>query len=200
MPDEPATKEPASVTVSLGASGAYPPVEFGGKTYLLGHPSQIAKANYEVEVIEAEKRSIAAGVQFGVMTPAEAVAEKARLSAALARGDHKTGKPLWMAYALMDPTTGDTSKVGTGFIIFVYTLFKQKHPEITLTETQAIWDGAQDDLKLALQQVVPDFFAWTGGILGLPPEGLAELAAVAKTLAAKLAPPTPTTPKFTPSS
>lgn len=187
------TEEPASVTVALGAAGVFPPVEYDGKTYLLGHPTQVAKADYELGVVEAEKRSIAAQLRHGLITPAEASVEKSKLGIALDRGDHKTGKKLWLSYVFRDPETGDTSRWMTGLLVFVHCLFRQNHPAITFPEVQAIADGAADDLKLALKQVTPAFFRWSGGLLGLPPEKIEELVGVATQAVGEMF-PTPPTP------
>lgn len=194
--------EPTSVTVSLGASGVCPPVEFGGKTYRLGHPTQVAKADYELGIIEAEKRSIAQQLKHGIISPAEAAAERSKLGSALDRGDQKAGKPLWLAYTFGHPETGDTSRVMTGLMIYVHGLFRQNHPDLTFADVGAIWDGAGEDLKLAMKQVVPSFFTWAADAMSLPPDARAQIAATVETMLGGMfpVPATSTTPTPTLSS
>jgi hypothetical protein len=132
---------------ALGDAGAHPTVTLDGKTWTVGHPTQKAKSELELFVIAAAKKNLAD--LRPTMSEAEWVQEQEELRLQLYGRAWQTWGKLWAA--LTNGPLGDA--------LFLASLLKDQHPEVTLDAAERLWLGANDDCRLALSIVVPDFFA-----------------------------------------
>ena len=178
----------------LGASGACPAVEWDGKTYTLGHPTQHAKDEYCAALLAAEKGAIDAQFARGWITAAERAARYEALGARADRLEHKTGGPLWLEYAGLRPDGADPAaaerKFLAGLQLFVWSLFREHHPDVSVQTVREMFAGCPDLVKLAVRRVVPNFFDWLAEALRVPRAALdGPLGPVLEGLEAALAGP-----------
>lgn len=182
MPDTAPDDTPAAVGDALGAAGACPAIDFNGKAYRLGHPTQQAKARFEQAVVDAELSNFRTQLARGFVTQAEYDEKIDRLGGQCDRREHAVGGPLWLKY-----TVG--REVMAGWQLHVWSLFAENHGDITPADVRAMMADDPAALRLLVRRTVPPFFEWVGGALKLPPEKVAAL--LAQVMAA-LDPPTPT--------
>jgi hypothetical protein len=136
------------VGAALGDGGACPTVIdlADGKVWTVGHPTQRAKSELELFVIAAAKKNLED------MRPAlsedEYAQEKELLRLQLFGRHWQTWGPLWAS--VTNGPLGDAA--------FLASLAKPHHPEMTLETAERLWLSANDDCRLALLIVVPDFF------------------------------------------
>lgn len=173
--------------LALGDAGACPVVEWEGARYTLGHPTQKAKTLYQNEIVEAERRGLDAQLARKWVTPAKYDEKLDDLGRAVERGDHLPGGPLWAKYAVGAETPA-------GVVTFLWSLFAQHHPALTVADVRRMAEGSPGLVRLAVRRVVPGFFEWVGEALNLPPDARAALTRqVADRLAAVYPDPTPPT-------
>lgn len=156
----------------LGAAGACPAVEWRGGTYTLGHPTQAAKDRYCDALLDAERGAIDAQFARGWITAAEKADKYDALGLRADQLEHKTGGPLWREYA-----GGNGKKFLAGMHLFVWSLFREHHPDVTVATVREMFAGCPDLLKLAVRRVVPGFFDWLAEGLSVPRPELDRLTA-----------------------
>lgn len=146
---------------ALGAAGAAPTVEWNGKTYTLGHPTQRAKDRYCESLVDAEAAALKALADRRLITPAKYDERLESLGARIDRLEHRTGGPLWLEYAA-------GSKVQTGLELFVWSLFREHHDDVTPADVRAMFAGCPALVKLAVRRVLPGFFDDLAAATGVP--------------------------------
>lgn len=169
--------QPVPVQVALGAFGECPSFEWRGKTYTLGHPTQIVKAVYENAIADAEVSLYQTQLERKWITPAKFDEKLDSLTARIdaPRCEHHTGGPLWMEYTLGE-------KCATGNVLFLLSLFRLHHPDLTTVDVRAMLTEIPALVRFHMRKVVPSFFEWAPGCLSLTPEQMQEV----RTLVAKI--------------
>jgi hypothetical protein len=189
--------EPDSVPVqlALGEWGVSPTFEWRGKSYALGHPTQVKKAVYENALADAEKAHLDSQLARGWVTPAKYDEKLDALTAAIdgPRFEHMAGGAIWMDYAF-------GAKAQTGTVLFLWSLFAPNHPDLTPADARAMLEDAPALVRFHLRKVVPSFFEWAAAQLQAPPEAMARVREAIAGALAGLEPPTPGTPTDTPPS
>lgn len=135
------------VGLELGDSGPCPKIVHKDKTWLLGHPTQRAKAELELLVIEQAKRNLEA--VRPVLSAAEYRAEENELRMAIRGGHHKTWGPLWVAI-----NNGPDTNT-----LFLTSLLRERQLEAKVEDAERLWDECAEEVKDALALVVPSFYA-----------------------------------------
>lgn len=182
------TNETVPVQTALGEAGACPKIEWQGKTYTVGHPTQKAKALFEDGIVESEKRGLDSLLARRLITAAKYDERLESLGKKIDRREHAAGGALWMQYAV-----GSDAESGAGTMLFFWSLIAQHHDGFTLDDCRQMAEESAASVKLALRRVVPAFFQAVGEVLRLPPEAMEALrAAVAAQLDRLL--PTGSTP------
>lgn len=168
--DEAEPLDAVPVQVALGSWGVCPSFDWKGKKYTLGHPDQIKKALYENAIADAEKQHLDSQLERKWISQAKYDAKLDELTAAIDGPvfAHMAGGAIWMEYAF-------GSKAQTGTMIFLWTLFAQNHPDMTVADAQAMLRDSPTLIRFHLRKVVPSFFEWTAGQLQAPPEAMAKI-------------------------
>lgn len=135
------------VGAELGDAGPCPTVNYGGRVWSVGWPTQRAKAELEGLVYQVAKRNIDELRPF--MTADEYKAESAALQSSVRGGQHKTWGPLWVAV-----NNGPDTNT-----LFLLSLLRERHPEAQFADAAGMWATATDDVQTAMAQVIPGFFA-----------------------------------------
>ncbi len=151
----------AGIGPILGAAGACPTITHKGKEWSVGWPTQKAKTELEMLVINTVKKNLDdAKIAY---TPAEFEEEKAILRSLIRGGQFKTWGTLWK----------DVCQGTEQFPLYIYCLVKTKHPEFTYAMMSEIWNEQPEDCLDAFSVVMPDFFmilvSGLPNILGLSP-------------------------------
>lgn len=134
------------VQTILGQAGACPIVEWAGKRWKIGHPTQGAKAILEELCAAQATQEITRQKRF---TPAQAYAENvAELGRAIRKGEYRTWHPGW------------TDIIGglDGDLLFLMSLMVPWDEAITLGDVRALHDAKGDEVHLAVARVTPPFF------------------------------------------
>lgn len=124
-------------------------VQYEGRTYRLGFPTQAAKARYENLVLKAETDMVLRQKAF--LPPDDYQMRCDKLSEQINGRAFATGEPLWMKYSLSP----------TGWLLWVQSLFGEHHPEITAEDVVKLLSAKGEEVRFLLGAVVPSFFAWT---------------------------------------
>jgi hypothetical protein len=138
--------ETPSIGVMLGAAGGCPEVEFKGKTWKVGHPTQTTKATLERLVVAKATREITALKQD--LPPNEYAEMFEGHRKAVSAGKFKTWSEDWQAIAF--------APENLHFILL--SLLRENHPEASERDAKDLFTSAKEDVEIALAQVVPDFF------------------------------------------
>lgn len=147
----------AGIGPALGDAGPCPVIQFNNKKWVVGHPTQVAKLELEYLVIEVAQANIDV---FKRRDPAKYEEKCKLLDLQIEGGHHKTGGELW-AIANNGPD---------GQPLFLASLLKEKHPEVTLDDARAMFRREQRQVRRALALVVPAFFEILADDLPLTPE------------------------------
>lgn len=159
----------ASTGDVLGAAGACPEIEHGGKVYRLGYPTGGARATLEELVAKYADDSLLA--LRGVYAPERFAAEMEAHNARLRRREYRVGRAIW------NEVMGDEEAAG---LLFALALFRQNHPDLTADDLRGLMAAEPDRVKAALIRVVPDFLRGLGRELSLTPRQTEELTAQAQ--------------------
>ena len=135
-----------SIGAALGAAGAAPVVAHAGKVWTVGHPTQRAKTELEQLVVQASQQAL--DDLKPALRPAQWEAKRVELDAQLFGRHWQTWGSLWSTV-----TNGPQ-----GFPLFLLSLARPHHPEMTVADAEALWANANRACRLALMVVVPDFF------------------------------------------
>ncbi len=154
--DEPTTD--AGIGPALGDAGVCPRITFKGKTWTMGHPTQKAKLELELLVIEVAQKNIDDAKR--ALRPGQYEAKCKTLDLQIEGGAYKTGGELW-----------NTVNNGPhGQALFLTSLLRELHPEAELADGLAMWRGEQRQVRRALALTVPDFFTVLADDLPLTPD------------------------------
>lgn len=134
-----------TVTNLLGDAGASPTVSYKGKTWTIGHPTQKAKADLEILVVERAKQNLEDARP--ALTEEEYAAERKDLSAHIKARTWKTFGELWNA--LCSGPCGNP--------LFLLTLMRPHHQDATYQDAETLWLNANADCCDAMAVVVPGF-------------------------------------------
>lgn len=137
---------PEGAMAALGAEVPPPVVQWNGKAWQIGHPTQGAKALLERLVLQSIEANLEAS--RGVLSEKRFAAEDAKVSAIVQARAWATFGAAWLA-ALNGPMS---------FPLFLCSLVQQHHPEFTPEAAQAMWLAQNRECRTALVQVLPDFF------------------------------------------
>lgn len=173
------------VSAELGDAGPCPVVQYKGRAWHIGWPTQNAKGTLEGLVYQVSRQNIEDMKPF--MSPAEYAEERAALRVALHAGQHKTWGELWTAVQ-----RGPDSNT-----LFLLSLLREKHPDATLADARALWTGdAICDVKDAMALVIPNFYLLLVPELPVSPEQRQQIAAASAAMfhETMAAPPSTTTP------
>lgn len=147
----------AGIGPAIGDAGPCPKIVFNGKTWTIGHPTQVAKVELELLVIDVAQANIDA---FKRRDPAKHEAKSKLLDLQIEGGHHKTGGELWAT----------VNNGPDGQPLFLASLLKENHPEITLADAKAMFRQEQRQVRRALALTVPSFFEILANDLPLTPE------------------------------
>lgn len=175
---------PDSQQSSLGSAGACPEIVFQGKTWRIGHPTQRAKSALE-ELATA--KAVAEVRALKTIVPADAYGELfSELATRVSAGDYRTWGAGWQRI-IFTPANA---------YMFLLSLLRERHPDATEADAQALASNCREEVELALARVVPDFFTMLVDCQrDMTAEQKATVMAALRPLFAKLAPQaTPTPP------
>lgn len=131
----------------LGAAGPCPTVTHNGKTWQIGHPTQNAKATLEILVVEAAQRNI--DKLKSSLSVARYEAKCAALDTKIEGGHHRTWGSLWRS----------VNSGPDGTALFLLSLLREKHPEATFEDAEALLRDEPRGTGRAFMQVAPAFFS-----------------------------------------
>lgn len=134
----------AGVGAVLGDAGGPVAFDWSGKTYTLDHPTQKAKEALEVLVLEQAEDDYQRFLSLGPKFANRA----ADLDAQIFGRQWATWGKLWVSY----------SSGPDGAPLFLLSLLRAAHPELTLSDARLLWNAQPRGLRLALARVLPDFF------------------------------------------
>ncbi len=149
----------------LGASGASPTIDYAGKVWKVGHPTQKAKSELECLVAACAYENVEK--LRGVLPAALFKAKSDALDQQIYGGQQRTWGPLWSA----------VNSGPDGTPLFLLSLLRQHDEKATLADARGMWRDKNREVNLALAQVIPDFFTLMADDLPVPPEQRAELIA-----------------------
>ncbi len=153
----------------LGAAGESPTVEWDGKVYTLGHPTQRAKDRYCESLLDAEAARLRALFDRKLITQAKYDDRLETLGGRIDDLEHKTGGPLWREYSAGD-------KFLKGLHLFVLALFREHHDDLTAATVREMFEGCPALIRLAIRRVIPNFFDWIAEALKVPRDKFEEMA------------------------
>lgn len=172
---------PQGVMPLLGDAGPAPTVAFNKKTWTIGHPTQRAKAELEKLVVDVSRQNLED--LKDVLSPGEWQAERKQLSLHIHSRAWQTFGELWNA--VVNGPLGD--------VLFLLSLARPHHPDMTVADARALWLGVNDDCRDALTMVVPSFFDLLAGEIPASDADRRKAAGEMKAeLLRRLARPTPT--------
>lgn len=134
------------IGAALGDAGAAPVVVLDGKTWTIGYPTQRAKSELEMLVVQVAQQNLED--LKAVLKPVQFATLRGELDEKLLARVWQTWGELWSAV-----TNGPL-----GFPLFLLSLAKPFHPEMTVAIAETLWQRANPACRLALKVVVPDFF------------------------------------------
>lgn len=137
---------PAGVQQHLGAAGACPEIEWGGKTWRVGHPVQKARAALE-ELVAAKAVAETRALE-GILDPAAYDAAQKDCLRAIRAGECRTWGAQWVA----------TVNGPDGDYLFLMSLIKPQHPDATEADVSGLMSDRGFELAAALERVCPAFF------------------------------------------
>lgn len=153
------------VGLELGDAGPAPVVTYRKKSWKVGFPTQKAKAELEGLTIIAARRNLAQSKPY---FDAESYKrEEEMLRAAIQGGYWKTWGSLWQSV-----NSGPDSNT-----LFLLSLLKQNHPEATWEDAEGMWAEEAEQVKDAMAQVIPSFYAILVKAMPGTPENRAEILA-----------------------
>jgi hypothetical protein len=147
----------AGIGAALGVGGAYSTITHAGKVWTLGKPTQKAKHELELLVVQVAQNNI--DDLKSVLSPQRYEAKCAKLDGEIEAGNYKTWGSLWLAV--------NASPLGQP--LFLASLLKEKHQEATLADAQAMWRDEPRQVYRAMRITVPDFFTVLTESLPLSP-------------------------------
>ena len=127
-------------------------VTHAGKVWKIGFPTQGAKDRYEKLILDREKRLVLR--QKEILSPADFSARVDRLAEQIEQRQFATGGVMWVRHA----------GTAQGWVMWVQALLTTHHPDVTADEVGALVADAGDEVRLALEVLVPTFFAWAVGL------------------------------------
>lgn len=131
---------------ALGAEVPPPEVQWVGKVWKIGHPTQTAKALLERLVLQTLEANLDAAQ--AALSPKRYAVEDAKFTAAIEGKTWATFGAAWLA-AMNGPMS---------FPLFLASLVQQHHPEVTPELAQRMWLQKNRECRAALVQVLPSFF------------------------------------------
>lgn len=134
------------INAALGQSGPCPEVVCNGKTWKIGHPTQVAKA--ELNRIVVATAAAAVEQNRSVLPPAMFQQMISDLTAKIGKRYYQTWHEGWIEIALGQD----------GDILFLLSLLRQNHPAATEADARMLYAECGDQLKVAMAQVMPVFF------------------------------------------
>lgn len=157
--------QPAGVGPALGDAGPCPPIVYKDKTWLVGHPTQKAKAELELQTMLAAVANVERLRR--VLRPEEYKRRLDALDAKIEGGAYQTWGEVWMS----------VNNSPDGKPLFLLALLKETHPEATFADARAIWLNEPRQVKRAFTVVIPSFFALLAEDLPQMPEERQQAAA-----------------------
>lgn len=145
----------------LGDAGACPEIQWNGKVWRIGHPTQRAKA--ALEELAAAKAVTEVTALRAALPPAVYAELFDGVLKDVASGAYRTFGPGWVRQ-----TTGPA-----GPALFLLSLLRERHPEATEADAIGLAAAKGDELKAALARVVPGFFDLALESHPAPPEAKA---------------------------
>lgn len=130
----------------LGAAGACPEVEYAGRVWRVGFPTQRAKARLE-ELFAAQALAEVKALE-GVLDPADYAGELAAVRDAVRSKQYRTWAPGWVA-AMNGPEAGT---------LFLLSLLRENHPDATAADARALAENRADEVNAAVDRVAAPFF------------------------------------------
>ncbi len=155
-----------SVQQLLGDAGACPEIEWQGKVWKIGHPTNRARGALE-ELVAAKAVTSITKLE-GVMPPAVYAAMFADVMRDIKLERYKTFDKLWV-----EQTQGSS-----GAVLFLQALLRERHPEATEADAISLAMGKDNEVQAAIARVAPGFFDMlVASATNLNPEQKATLAA-----------------------
>lgn len=131
---------------ALGGKGSpCPTVQFWGRTWKIGWPTQEAKQCHEILVAQHAEAELES--RRALYTPAKMAVKERALELQLNAGDHRVYGSLWSA----------TVDGPDGMPLFLLSLLREHHPNATIEEARALWSSGSLSVRLAMAQVMPPF-------------------------------------------
>lgn len=148
----------AGIVAALGDAGPCPVVTYNKKPWSVGHATQRAKAELELQVVQVALRNID---RLKSVLPAQVWQQKsAALDAQIAGGHYQTWGSLWTA----------VNNGPDGTALFLLSLLRERHPEATLEDAAGILRYEPRQVQHAMSIVVPGFFKLLAETAPVPPE------------------------------
>jgi hypothetical protein len=145
------------VGAALGEAGGCPSIEWNGRTWKVGHPTQRAKVILEEMVTAAALDQVERLAAF--LPPAKYAAKEKAFLDQLAAGNWTTWGEGW-ATAINGPK---------GRHLFALSLLRVHQPDATEADAFGLMTERATAFKAAMVRVVPDFFADLAATFPGPP-------------------------------
>ena len=151
----------------LGDAGALPEIKANGKTWLIGFPTQRAKAALEELVTAAAVNEV---VSLKPILPPQSYGElMSDLRNAVGAGDYKTWGSGWQR--VLAGTDGGN--------LFLCSLLRERQANATVEDAAAVAMACPDEVAMALARVAPPFYLLLMEKLPVSEESKAEMVAKA---------------------
>lgn len=130
----------------MGAARVCPEIEWNGKQWKIGFPTESCRKEIERLIVAQASGEIMA--LKGIVPDAEFEAHMAGFRESLIAGEYKA--PLGRCFK---------KAFDNDMVLVFLAMVRQKHPEATKTDAIGIMRDCKEAAKLAIVQVMPDFFA-----------------------------------------
>ncbi len=134
------------VISALGDAGVCPKITLGKEVWHCGHPTQKAKAELELLVLQTAEENLEKTKR--ALSPSRYAEKLKELNTAIDGGAYQTGGSLWAAI------NGGPK----GQALFLTSLLRERHDNATVADAVKLWANVPEQVCRALAVVVPDFF------------------------------------------
>lgn len=135
----------AGLSDVLGDAGSLPEIEYAGKVWKVGKPTQRAADTLVALTIRAAMREIQA--LKGIIDPADYQQMFDDFTVAVQKGAYKTWGERWYAMA----------STAEGTMRFLLSLIRERHPDASEKDALALAVNCGEEVRVAFAQVLPPF-------------------------------------------
>ena len=146
---------PPSVGDVLGASAECPAIEYNGKTWKVGYPTQLAKDRLE-KLVVADAWTNVQAAKIGIPEFDDGLVKEFQES--VRNREYRTGGKGWAsAFSRTD-----------GQVLFYLSLFQEHHPDATSEDVINLMADKPDEFLAAMEVVTPRFFFVAAEAMRIP--------------------------------